>query len=142
MNRWWIIGALAAAAGALLLSRKASASEGGGGGELGTGPVLERGKASFYGGSFFDGKPTASGETFLSDDMTAASRTIRVHPPTVVDVVNLANGRVVRVRVNDRGPFAKNSAGDFTRILDLSQGAAEVLDFIQQGLTDIEIRQV
>lgn len=138
--KWWIFGGIAAA-GALLLARSARASSDGGGG-LGQGRVLETGKASFYGGSFFDGKPTANGERFDSSLMTAAHRTMRVRPATTVDVVNLQNGRVVRVRVNDRGPFAKNSAGEFTRILDLSKGAAEALDFIEQGITDIEIREV
>ncbi len=48
----------------------------------------------------------------------------------------------MRVLVNDRGPFPKDASGNFTRVLDLSKGAARALDFVDQGLTRVEIRAV
>lgn len=104
-----------------------------------TGPVLDTGVASWYGPGF-DGKLTASGEVFAQEGLSAAHRTLKLG--TVVDVINLDNGRTVRLRVNDRGPFTKNSAGQFARVIDLSKGAARVLGFIEQGLARVEVRAV
>src|SRR5690348_8609770 len=69
------------------------------------------GTASWY-GEFFDGKPTASGEPYDMYDMTAAHLTLPLG--SYVKVTNLHNGRVVVVRVNDRGPIVPG------RIIDLS----------------------
>ncbi len=99
-------------------------------GEFRVNQVL-KGSASWYGPKFH-GRPTASGEIFDMDDMTAAHKTLPLG--TWVQVTNTANGRKVEVKVNDRGPFAGN------RILDLSREAARRLDFIQAGVTDVEIR--
>src|SRR2546423_15646613 len=72
------------------------------------------GTASWY-GEFFDGKPTASGETYDMYAMTAAHPTLPLG--SYVRVTNLHNGRVVIVKVNDRGPIVPG------RIIDLSYGA-------------------
>ena len=95
------------------------------------GPVFEQtGTASWY-GIKHKGKSTASGEPFNPDAMTAA------HPElpfgTEVTVTNLANGKRVKVIVNDRGPFTKN------RIIDLSQAAAAKLGFEQDGTAEVKI---
>ena len=92
----------------------------------------EEGMASWYGGGDgFDGKPTASGEIYDASQMTAAHRELPLG--TVVDVTNLDNGRSVRVRINDRGPFLKG------RILDLSQEAARQLGVIGPGVARVRI---
>jgi rare lipoprotein A len=78
------------------------------------------GNASWYGKSFH-GRATASGEDFDMFELTAAHRELRLG--SLVRVTNLHNGKSVVVRVNDRGPFVKG------RILDLSYGAARMLDF-------------
>ncbi len=92
-----------------------------------------RGYASFYANKF-DGKTTASGEKYRHDHLTAAHRTLPFG--TLVKVTNLANKKSVVVRINDRGPFTEE------RIIDVSKSAAEILDFISQGLTEVEIEVV
>ena len=95
----------------------------------------ERGMASWYGGNDgFVGKPTSSGEIFDDRKLTAAHRTLPLG--TWVDVRNESNGKSVRVRVNDRGPFV---AG---RILDLSREAARQLDAIGPGVIPVSITVV
>lgn len=96
--------------------------------------------ASFYGGSFFDGRQTANQEIFNSNAMTAAHRTLPFN--TQVLVTDLDTGAQVQVRINDRGPFAKDSAGNFTRSIDLSKGAATVLGTIQKGLARVRLERV
>jgi len=88
------------------------------------------GTASWY-GEYFVGKPTASGEPYDMYDMTAASLTIPLG--TYVRVTNLHNGRAVVVRVNDRGPVVPG------RIIDLSYGAAEALQFRARGLQRVRL---
>jgi rare lipoprotein A len=88
------------------------------------------GTASWY-GEYFVGKPTASGEPYDMYDMTAASLTIPLG--TYVRVTNLRNGRTVVVRVNDRGPVVPG------RIIDLSYGAAERLQFAERGLQRVRL---
>lgn len=88
------------------------------------------GTASWY-GDYFDGKPTASGEDYNMYDMTAAHPTLPLG--TYVKVTNLRNGRAVVVKVNDRGPIV---AG---RIIDLSYGAARVLNFKSSGLQKVRL---
>jgi len=61
--------------------------------------------------------------------LTAAHRTLPFN--TILEVENVANGKKVRVRINDRGPFKAE------RILDVSYQAAKELDFIDQGTTEI-----
>jgi len=88
------------------------------------------GTASWY-GEYFVGKPTASGEDFDMYDMTAAHPTLPLG--SYVRVTNLRNGRVVIVKVNDRGPVVPG------RIIDLSYGAAKVLQFDQRGLQRVRL---
>jgi rare lipoprotein A len=84
-------------------------------------------KASFYS----SGTLTASGERFDKDGFTAASRTLPFG--TRLLVTNPANGRVVVVRINDRGPFIRG------RDLDLARGAADALGMIEQGTAMLTI---
>ncbi|MBN1237255.1 MAG: septal ring lytic transglycosylase RlpA family protein [Gammaproteobacteria bacterium] len=91
----------------------------------------ERGIASWYGRDFHT-LPTSSGEPYDMYAMTAAHKTLPL--PTWVEVTNLANGRRVIVRVNDRGPFVDD------RIIDLSYSAAEALDMIRDGTARVEVR--
>lgn len=94
---------------------------------LGAG-ASEAGLASWY-GEPHHGRPTASGEIFDMARLTAAHRSLRLG--TRLRVVNLENGRSVRVRVNDRGPYV---AG---RALDLSLGAARALDMVEHGVVPV-----
>lgn len=94
---------------------------------------VERGVASWYGPTFH-GKPTSSGEIYDMYAMTAAHTTLPL--PTYARVTNLKNGRSVVVRINDRGPFAKN------RLIDLSYAAALKLDMIREGTTLVEVRAI
>ncbi len=93
-------------------------------------PPLAEGVASYYGASF-RGRRTASGERFDPDAFTAAHRTLPFG--TCLRVENAGNGRSVRVRVNDRGPYA---AG---RLIDLSEAAARALDLIRQGVAKVRL---
>jgi rare lipoprotein A len=88
------------------------------------------GTASWY-GEYFVGKPTASGEDFDMYDMTAAHPTLPLG--SYVRVTNLRNGRAVVVKVNDRGPIVPG------RIIDLSYGAAQVLEFEHRGLQRVRL---
>ncbi len=90
----------------------------------------ETGIASWYGPNFH-GKRTANGETFDKYELTAAHRTLQM--PSLVRVTNLENGRSVVVRVNDRGPFKKN------RVIDLSERAAEMLNFKNKGTARVKL---
>ncbi len=65
----------------------------------------ETGIASWYGPGF-NGRVTANGEVYNQDDLTAAHRTLPM--PSIVRVTNLDNGRSIKVRINDRGPFARS----------------------------------
>lgn len=89
------------------------------------------GMASWYGDQF-NGRPTATGERFDMHSLTAAHKTLPL--PGLVEVTNLANGRRVVLRVNDRGPFVDD------RILDLSRGAAEALDMLNRGVGEVRVR--
>jgi rare lipoprotein A len=91
----------------------------------------ETGLASWYGDQFH-GRPTATGERFDMHALTAAHKTLPL--PGLVEVTNLANGRRVVLRVNDRGPFVDG------RIIDLSRGAAEELDMLGRGVGEVRVR--
>ena len=91
------------------------------------------GTASWY-GSYFDGKPTASGEAYDMHDLTAAHPTLPLG--SYVRVTNLHNGRAVVVRVNDRGPIVQG------RIIDLSYTAAHRLGIAQTGSGEVEVESV
>ncbi len=98
--------------------------------QIAKGQPYQVGTASWY-GEFFDGKPTASGESYDMYDLTAAHPSLPLG--TYVKVTNLHNGRAVVVKVNDRGPVV---AG---RIIDLSYGAAQVLQFEHKGLQKVRL---
>jgi peptidoglycan lytic transglycosylase len=85
-------------------------------------------------GTYFEalrGHRTASGEPFNPDAFTAAHRSLALG--TCMRVENARNGRSVRVRVNDRGPFVKG------RIVDVSQAAARALDFLREGVARVRL---
>ena len=86
---------------------------------------------SWYGADFH-GRPTSSGEIFDMNAMTAAHKTLPFG--TMLEVVNLDNGKKAVVRVNDRGPFAKN------RLIDLSRAAARALGFEQDGEAKVAVK--
>jgi peptidoglycan lytic transglycosylase len=88
------------------------------------------GTASWY-GETFQGKPTASGEPYEMYDMTAAHLSLPMG--SYVKVTNLRNGKAVIVRVNDRGPVVPG------RIIDLSYGAAQALQFRHRGLQRVRL---
>jgi rare lipoprotein A len=90
----------------------------------------ETGIASWYGPTFY-GHPTANGEMYDGNKLTAAHKTLPL--PVNVRVTNLDNGKSLVVRVNDRGPFARG------RIIDLSKRAAELLDVVQTGTARVRI---
>jgi rare lipoprotein A len=91
----------------------------------------ETGIASWY-GQDFHGQRTANGEIFNKDELTAAHKTLPL--PTLARVTNLENGRSIVVRINDRGPFSGS------RIIDVSQRAAELLGFEQRGTAKVRVQ--
>jgi rare lipoprotein A len=93
----------------------------------------QTGMASFYGREC-KGQRTASGERFDPNQLTAAHRTLPFG--TLLKVTNLDNGRHVVVRVNDRGPYARN------RVLDLSRAAARKLGFEREGTAYVRLQVV
>lgn len=95
-----------------------------------TGNFIETGVASWYGPNF-QGKLTANGEVYDMYDFTAAHKTLPFN--SIVKVINKSTGQWVIVRINDRGPFVKN------RIIDLSKIAAEEIDMIESGYTNVDL---
>lgn len=85
-----------------------------------------KGKASWYEIKTNGGTATASGERLNDYAMTAAHKTLPMG--TKVRVTNVNNGKSVVVRINDRGPYIKG------RIIDVTKGAAQKLDFIKNGV--------
>jgi len=90
----------------------------------------QRGKASWY-GEEFHGKKTSNGEVYNMYAMTAAHKTLPFD--TVVSVRNVENNTAIKVRINDRGPFARS------RIIDLSYAAAKKLGIVGPGTAYVEI---
>ena len=95
--------------------------------------IKDRGVASWYGAQFH-GKLAANGEVFNMDALTAAHRTLPLG--SMVRVVNLVNGKHVRVRINDRGPYING------RILDLSYAAAAKLGMVDRGVSVIQLEVI
>ncbi len=91
------------------------------------------GMASWYGPNFH-GKLTANGEIFDQNRQTAAHPTLPL--PSIVEVTNQRTGKKIRVRVNDRGPFAHD------RIIDLSMESARKLGTLDQGVAPVRVRYV
>lgn len=91
----------------------------------------EVGLASWYGNPH-NGRPTANGETFDMSLWTGAHKTLPL--PSMVEVTNLDNGRSMKLRINDRGPFVDG------RIVDLSKSAADELGMVQAGIARVRVR--
>jgi rare lipoprotein A len=93
------------------------------------------GIASYYGGERrggdFHGRPTANGEVYDMYGLTAAHPTLPM--PSVVSVTNLENGRSLKLRVNDRGPFHDG------RLIDVSRRAARELGFERKGTARVRV---
>jgi rare lipoprotein A len=96
-------------------------------------PFRQRGTASWY-GRRFHGQPTSTGEPYDMYAMTGAHPTLPL--PSYARVTNLANGRSVVIRLNDRGPFRPG------RIIDLSYTAALKLGYAEQGSTTVEVEAI
>lgn len=90
----------------------------------------QEGQASWYGGSFH-GQPTANGERFNQNALTAAHKTLPFG--TRVRVINPRTGQSVIVRINDRGPFVRG------RIIDLSVAAARAIDTYDSGIAQVRL---
>ena len=101
--------------------------------QLGAGTPLASGSASFY-AARFDGRRTASGETFDNDALTGAHRTLPFG--SLVRVTNTSNGDSVVVRINDRGPFTRG------RLIDVSRAAAERLGMVASGHGRVQLALV
>jgi rare lipoprotein A len=95
--------------------------------------AIGQGTASYYGRELA-GNRTASGERFNPNDLTAAHRTLPLG--TRLRVTNVANGRSVIVRVNDRGPFVGR------RLIDVSLGAAREIHMIGAGTAQVRLELV
>jgi rare lipoprotein A len=93
-------------------------------------PVMAAGEASYYADKF-NGRPTASGEAYDPNALTAAHRTLPFG--TRVRVTDVVSGRSVVVRINDRGPWRKQ------RVIDLSRAAARKLGLIQRGIGQVQL---
>jgi rare lipoprotein A len=90
----------------------------------------EVGVASWYGPGFH-GRATANGEEYDMNELTAAHRTLPM--PSIVRVTNLENGRSIKLRVNDRGPFVGE------RIIDVSRRGAQLLGFYGNGTARVRV---
>ena len=91
------------------------------------------GIASYYGGGdIFHGRPTATGERFDMNGVTAAHKTLPL--PCIAEVTNLENGRQIQVKVNDRGPFVTG------RIIDVSRRVAQLLGFEGKGTAKVRVK--
>src|SRR5690606_24032857 len=91
------------------------------------------GKASFYADKF-EGRPTASGQKYRHNKLTAAHKTLPFG--TKVKVTNTQNDKSVEVVINDRGPWVEG------RIIDVSRSAAEALGFVNYGLADVRLEVI
>jgi rare lipoprotein A len=95
--------------------------------------AIETGVASWYGVPYH-GRRAASGEIYDMEKLTAAHRSLPFE--TWVEVTNLSNGRMVDVRINDRGPFARG------RVIDLSQAAARDIGMLGPGTARVQLRVI
>ena len=94
---------------------------------------VQYGVASWYGPDFH-GKPTSSGEIYDMYQLTCAHNTLPLG--TMVIVTNLENGKSLELRVNDRGPFAKE------RVIDLSYAAASILGVYEKGTAWVKVETI
>jgi peptidoglycan lytic transglycosylase len=91
------------------------------------------GRASWY-GHYFQGRPTASGESYNMNLLTCAHRSLPIG--SLIRVTNLKNFKSVVVRVNDRGPITED------RIIDLSYAAAKSLDIDEKGVATVRLERI
>ena len=96
-------------------------------------PTIQAGLASWY-GEHHQGRPTANGELFDMNGLTAAHRDLPMGAK--VKVTNLVNKRSVTLRVNDRGPGIKS------RLIDVSMAAAKSLGFLRAGVVPVQVEVV
>jgi len=122
-----VFGALLMLVGTLLAVSGCGGGSSGPSSEAGS---VQEGEASYY-AHRYHGRTTANGEIYDENKMTAAHKTLPFG--TTVRVTNLANGKKVVVRINDRGPFIKG------RIIDLSYKAAGELDYISRGVVKVRV---
>jgi rare lipoprotein A len=94
---------------------------------------IQIGNASFYADKF-EGSPTASGEKYKHNKLTAAHKSLPFG--TKVRLTNTKNNQSVEVVINDRGPYVED------RIVDVSKSAAEKLGFINQGLAEVKLEVI
>ncbi len=92
--------------------------------------TVQYGKASWYGDKEH-GKRSASGEVFNRNAYTAAHKELPFG--TVVRVTNRENGRQVKVRINDRGPYVRG------RVIDLSYAAAKSIGLVRSGVAEVKV---
>jgi rare lipoprotein A len=95
---------------------------------------VEYGDASYYNDKYHLTSKTASGELYNKNKLTAAHKSYEYG--TLLRVTNVANGRTVTVRVNDRGPYQKG------RVIDISRAAAEQIDLITAGVAKVKVEVV
>jgi rare lipoprotein A len=95
--------------------------------------AVGQGLASYYGAELA-GHRTSSGERFNPNGLTAAHRTLPLG--TKLRVTNVANGRSVIVRINDRGPFVGR------RLIDVSLGAAREIQMVRSGTAQVRLELV
>ncbi len=95
--------------------------------------LIEKGIASYY-HDYLSNNTTANGEVYKPEELTAAHLSLPFN--SIVSVTNLNNNKTISVRINDRGPFIDK------RIIDLSRAAADSLDFIYQGLTNVVVKVI
>lgn len=95
-------------------------------------PGYDRSGIASYYAHDFHGRRTSNGEIFDMWALTAAHPTLPL--PSYAYVTNMTNGRTLLVRINDRGPYARN------RVIDLSRASARLLGFETQGTTVVRVR--
>jgi rare lipoprotein A len=93
----------------------------------------EEGIASWYGGKF-QGRKTANGEIFDTNELTAAHKTLPFG--TIVKVTSKDSGESVEVRINDRGPFVEG------RVIDLSRAAADKISMVGSGVANVRLEVI
>lgn len=102
-------------------------------------PYSEIGYATWYGEKYHR-QPTATGEIFDMDKVSAAHPTLTL--PSYARVTVLETGKSLIVRVNDRGPFSGMVTGKEKRIIDLSKQAAKELGILEKGVARVKVEKI
>ena len=129
LGRWWRRGVIVVVMVAAISAGRLAASE--------TSYEIRYGLASWYGPGF-QGEETASGEIFDQRQLVAAHRTLPFG--SIVRVTNLENGRRIRLRIIDRGPYGRNYRKG--TVIDVSRAAARRLGFIRTGLVRVRLEVI